>query len=63
MGEKGAAEEGGPATRIAADGGVDVDAEGRDEVGEVSCEKSNIMCVGDNGVYGRNEFDYNSWKR
>jgi hypothetical protein len=56
MGEKGAAEEGGPATRMAAD----ADAEGWDEVGEVSFEKSNIMCVGDIGVYGRNKFDYNS---
>jgi len=53
MGEKGADEDGGPATLIAAD----VDVEGWAEVGDVSFEKSNITCVGEIGVYGRNVFD------
>jgi len=52
IGESGI-EEGGPATRIAAES----DDEGCDEVGEVSAEKSNTMWVGDMGLYGRNVFD------
>jgi hypothetical protein len=53
IGENRPAEDGGPATLIAAD----VDDDGCAEVGDASFEKSNIMCVGEIGVYGRNVLD------
>ena len=46
--------DGGPATRMAAVR----DPERCESVGDiVSAVKSNTMCVGDIGVYGRNVFD------
>ena len=52
-GDSGSAVDGGPATRIAAV----LDAERCESVGEVSAVKSNTICVGDIGAYGRNVFD------
>lgn len=54
IGESGI-EDGGPATRIAAE----PDDEGCDEVGEVSAEKSSMMWVGEIGLYGINVLDSN----
>lgn len=49
----GAKEDGGPATLTAAVGRGDVGV-----VGTVSLAKSNMICVGDMGVYGMNVLDY-----